>query len=393
MTQEQHTSGQASHAERAQPELHRAEHATEEQRRAANRDARTRCAGRTQHAAGHADRARRRRRQRTAARRGTGPPSAQRPGGGGGDGLAPEQALTGQGSPREQREHAALGRTQGAHPRSTAWAVGQVRRDATALAWIGHARHDGHQIGLQAPAALPRAVLVHQSRQTGAGALGHLTKLFRRPPVTPAELLAVHVQSQLAGENQPLVIGELLGHLPQAAKLQASGDALLHVGEVVGEALGRPGRLVQGGGAAHGSLDRAPAGQGAPAIVNAGYELLVKRVGDVGAPREGRSATGASDELERRLGEAILQVLTSEAVGVDSQQEITAGERNPGHRLGGIGRSVTPDRDGWGAMVGRLPRCRGSFSACASGRHPTMSFDPPTSPPGRSGAGGPGSRA
>ena len=92
----------------------------------------------------------------------------------------------------------------------------------------------GGEVVRQAPAALAGLVVGDQDTQARAGALGDLAELLRRPPEARAELLAVHVQRDLAGEHEPLVGGQLVGELAQAAHVVTTGQARGHVGRWIG---------------------------------------------------------------------------------------------------------------------------------------------------------------
>ena len=87
----------------------------------------------------------------------------------------------------------------------------------------------------QALAALAGLVVGDQGAQARAGALGDLAELLRRPAEARAELLAVHVERHLAGEHQPLVGGQLVGELAQAAHLVTIGEARGHIGRRISD--------------------------------------------------------------------------------------------------------------------------------------------------------------
>ena len=87
----------------------------------------------------------------------------------------------------------------------------------------------------QALAALAGLVVGDQNAQSCAGTLRHLAELLRRPPEARAELLAVHVERDLAGQHESLVGGQLFGELAQAAHLVALREAGGHIGHRVGD--------------------------------------------------------------------------------------------------------------------------------------------------------------
>ena len=93
----------------------------------------------------------------------------------------------------------------------------------------------GGEVVRQAPAALAGLVVGDEHPQSCAGALGDLAELLRRPAEARAELLAVHVERDLAGEHEPLVGGQLVGELAQAADVVTASDAAGDVGCGVGD--------------------------------------------------------------------------------------------------------------------------------------------------------------
>ena len=93
----------------------------------------------------------------------------------------------------------------------------------------------GGEVVGQAPAALAGLVVGDEDPQSRAGALGDLAELLRRPPEARAELLAVHVERDLAGEHEPLVGGQLVGELAQAAHVVAVREAGGDIGRRVGD--------------------------------------------------------------------------------------------------------------------------------------------------------------
>jgi hypothetical protein len=133
----------------------------------------------------------------------------------------------------------------------------------------------GGEVVRQAAAALRGLVVGDQHAQPRPGALGDLAEVLRRPPEARTELLAVHIQRDLAGEHEPLVGGQLVGELAQAADIVAVGQVAGHVGGGIRDG-GKRGPFVScllvvglAQGSVRGGLDRAASTKGAPAIADA----------------------------------------------------------------------------------------------------------------------------
>jgi hypothetical protein len=58
---------------------------------------------------------------------------------------------------------------------------------------------------------------------------------------------------------------------------------------------------------------------GAEAVVDAGEEALLERVGDVGAAGEPLSTAGGGEELEHGLAEAVLEILGAQEAAMDAE--------------------------------------------------------------------------
>ena len=165
----------------------------------------------------------------------------------------------------------------------------------------------GGKVVREALAALAGLVVGDQGTQARAGALGDLAELLRRPPEARAERLAVHVQRDLAGENESLVGGQLVGELTQAADLVLPGKSFGDIARRVRDC-GQDGTVgadflviaVAQRGVCHGR-DRATAAQRAAAISDAREEALLKRIGDVRLALERSCARArARNQLEGR---------------------------------------------------------------------------------------------
>ena len=199
------------------------------------------------------------------------------------------------------------------------------------------------EIVRQAPAALAGLVVGDEHPQPRAGALGDLAELLRRPPEARAELLALHVQRDLAGQHQPLVGGQLVGELAQAADVVLPGKSFGDIARRVRDG-GQDGTVgaaflviaVAQRGVCHGR-DRATAAQRAAAISDAREEALLKRIGDVRLALERPCARArARNQLQGRLAVAVLEVLKAQAMAVHPQQHVALERRDVRHELGRV---------------------------------------------------------
>ena len=163
----------------------------------------------------------------------------------------------------------------------------------------------GGKVVRQALAALARLVVGDQGTQARAGALGDLAELLRRPPEARAELLAVHVQGDLAGEHEPLISGQLVGELPQATDVVLPGKAFGNISRRVRDG-GQDGTvgaalLVTGvaqRGMCHGR-DRAAAAQRPAAISDARKEALLSALATCASPWNALARVRARDTNSR----------------------------------------------------------------------------------------------
>ena len=102
-------------------------------------------------------------------------------------------------SPRGQLERASLGGAGGAVPEMG----GRPPRLLIGRRTGG----ERDQIGLEASAPLADLVFGDQRPEPAPSPLRHLAELLIRPAEPPAELRAIHPETDLAGEDQALVVG------------------------------------------------------------------------------------------------------------------------------------------------------------------------------------------
>lgn len=225
-------------------------------------------------------------------------------------------------------------------------------------------------------ARFPAPIGRHQLAQASTAPLRDLAVLLGRPVVQTTELGALHLQGDLTCQHQALVRGERARVPAQPFEIVTDERHSLglrarvhHIDRALlaGE---RDCALERG-------LHRAASSQGPPSVVNSRQEALLDHVGDVRAAGKAPSATSLDDELERGLAEAVLQVLASQPVSMNPQQQIATGAGHQRHR----GRRILARRG--------PPRSPGlESSACcfapASGRHTRMSSKGALTPPSQS---------
>jgi hypothetical protein len=216
-----------------------------------------------------------------------------------------------------------------------------------------------------------------QSPQAPARALGDLAVLLEGPPKPLAELGTVHPEGDLAGEHEPLVVGEPGRELPHTPQLQPVRHERVNVGPRVGElefvlagAAQREGTLERG-------LHRAATAERPAAVVDAREKALLERVLDVGTAGEPLAAPRSGQELEHGLAQAVLQVLGPQPVAVGPQQPCVLGARHEGHLLGGV---VGVEQ----ASAAERPGSPGRRLGRVSGRHTGMSYPAAHRPPSQS---------
>ncbi len=199
----------------------------------------------------------------------------------------------------------------------------------------------GHReyVWLEAFAALAALVLVNQHTKLRASALGYLAVLLDRPSVARAKLACAHIDANLVTEDQLLVAAQIGDDLTQPPQLGPGDHLLLDRGstvlEVAGAGLGRVDRH----GPRHRGLNRAPPADGPTAIVDPAFELLLKRVFEVGDGSKRRSPR-TRHEFKRCLAVAVFEILPPQPPAIDPQQPIPPCVGYPRHRLRGVGAST-----------------------------------------------------
>jgi hypothetical protein len=160
--------------------------------------------------------------------------------------------------------------------------------------------------------------------------------------------------SRLPCTHEPLVGGQFVGELAQAADVVLPGEAFGNIARRVRDG-GQDGTVGAGvlvivvaqRGLCHGR-DRAAAAQRPTAISDARKETLLKRIGDVRLALErSRARARAQVKFESGLAEAVLEVLEAEAVAVHAQEDLAIGGRHVRDYLGRIvaaGRALSRHR-------------------------------------------------
>jgi hypothetical protein len=182
------------------------------------------------------------------------------------------------------------------------------------------------------------------------------------------------LQPYLTGQEKPLIRGQLSCKGLDAPKFLAQENQLLELSARVNELERFLSEAVERNGGLDCGLNRAAARERPSSVVHPGQESLLERVRRVGSARETPAATSVRDQLERGLAVAVLQILRSQPVTVDAQQDPTLGVCDLGHELGLVEEAQS------GECAVRLRGC----SMCLrlrSGRHMCMSHATACRPP------------
>jgi hypothetical protein len=124
-----------------------------------------------------------------------------------------------------------------------------------------------------------------------------------------------------------------MDELVDLAQLMTQDREALHVGARVGDlhpaaVPGRDGKRRRQGG-----LHRAAPAERAAAVADPRQKPLLERIGDVGATGERPRALRASQQLERCLAVAVLEVLARQTVPMRREQQRSARARDERHRV------------------------------------------------------------
>src|SRR6202035_2392986 len=153
-------------------------------------------------------------------------------------------------------------------------------------------------------------------------ALRDLAVLLRRPAELAAEVTP-RLRAQLGGQDESLVRRELSRERLDTSQVLAENDQPLKLGAAIYD------RYLVGAGASkrHGSLEsrlrRATAAQRTPPITHAGHEAQLEHVAEVRAVRKHASSPRVRNQLERRLAEAVLEVIATQPVAIRLKQKLT----------------------------------------------------------------------
>jgi hypothetical protein len=185
------------------------------------------------------------------------------------------------------------------------------------------------------------------------------------------ELSHAHLpRAQLRSENEALVTGQRTRCATDAAHFLANDDGALDVGAPVDDRDAvitydeRRGRL-------EGGLHRATPSQRSPAIADTRAKSQLDSVGEMTLVSEHPSGADVCDELHQRLAVRVLQVLRSQPVTVEVEQERAFGQRDPGDSVGRV--------SGPASAAGTGPA--GWNRSGAFDRHTRMSIATPIRPP------------
>src|SRR6185437_5838387 len=226
-----------------------------------------------------------------------------------------------------------------------------------------------------------------QRPQPGACALSDLAVLLARPPVPSAELRA-GVSGDLRSEHEPLIDRQQRHDTSDAPQLITDDHLLIDSCPIVRDLDPFPCGGAQCLGLLERGQDRAATAERPATIARARKKPQLERICDVGPAGEGAAGLHMSDQLERGLAVAVLQILWTQPMSVHAQQQPALCRRDRRDLLAEIARA-------WASTV-RKRALLGALSLfSASGRHIRMSLliarRPPSqsrhsSPPGRPGS-------
>jgi inner membrane protein YhjD len=217
-------------------------------------------------------------------------------------------------------------------------------------------------------------VFVEQLSQTRSRTLDYLAVLLDRPAMLVAEVSAIDA-GEATRKYESLVGGELVPERRDTPQLLTCQDRPLDVRAPVTEIYLRSYATGKREGASKCRVDRAAPVLCAATILDPRQKSLLKGVRDVSLACEPFPTSRASKHLKGRLAVAVLQVLPSEAVAVDSEQLASACPRYQRDRLVQVENPQPAGRPH--ARRGR----RLWWSALLSGRHASMSTEMTRTPP------------
>ena len=150
-----------------------------------------------------------------------------------------------------------------------------------------------------------------------------------------AELATLEIQ-QLRRKDQSLIRCQLPNKRLQAAELLASDRHPFGLGARVGDLDLGLVRTTQWHGALERGLHRAPSRKSAAPVADPRDEALLDDVGEMLGARENGPSAGVGHELERRLAEAVLEILPAQSMTMGAKQHLAPGARHLGDPLGRV---------------------------------------------------------
>jgi hypothetical protein len=174
---------------------------------------------------------------------------------------------------------------------------------------------------------------VGELAQPQPSALADLAVLLVGPSGRAAELAAADA-GDLSCEREALIGGQLARDALELAQLLADEHDVFHGGALVDDVdAARDGRIERRRSLERG-VDWASSADRAPVIAHARQEAQLKRVGDMGAAGKLPATMCVRDELERRLAEAVLEILVAKSKPMRAQEQITPSARDLGDLVG-----------------------------------------------------------
>jgi len=220
--------------------------------------------------------------------------------------------------------------------------------------------------------------VVHQLREAGARALGDLSILLVAPSVPSAKRRPPDL-SNLRSKDQTLIGGQRSGKLLNPAKVLPHQHDLLKLGAQIDYLDVLLAHAIQRQGNLESALHRAPPGDRPTAILDARYESLLEYVCQVIRAGKRRTLARVGHELERRLAEAVLKILSPQPVAMGPEQKLTPSPCDERHILRRIAAG-TERSSRFRGFAKPIPTLHPSL-VLKSGRHIGMSTRAPSTPP------------
>ena len=169
--------------------------------------------------------------------------------------------------------------------------------------------------------------MLDEVSQSCSCSLRELAETLVRPAALSAD--PALIAGELRREREPLIARELSRASLDRTQLLAYEHARLDIGGEINDlCTGLAVVRIERRGVLQRRLHRAATAERTAAIVDPREQLQLERMGNVPAARERASGVRVSDQLQRRLAEAVLEILTAKSVAVGAQQQLAPSARD-----------------------------------------------------------------